>query len=79
METKKKNFYKDAEDLKIDKSNFLLKIGDKIKKNSNVKYQYMGIFMVPKEQRLKIISLYNKIKTDKLHITNFFNIMIKEE
>ena len=75
---RKKNFYKDAEDLKIDKSNFLLKIGDKIKKNSNVKYQYMGIFMVPKEQRLKIISLYNKIKTDKLHITNFFNIIIKE-
>ncbi len=76
---RKKSFLVDGESLQINSKNFLTKIGGKIKKNSNIKYQYMGIFMIPKSEKKNLIRLYKSLNNSKLHITNFFNILLKEE
>lgn len=77
---RKQNMYKDAETLKINKRSELLEIGEKIKKLSEVKYQYMGIIFLPEILRKKFLSQYEKIKKlKKMHITKFLNILIKQK
>ena len=77
---RKKNIYQDAEELKIDKKNNLIKIGDKIKDLKKVHYQYMGLLFIPNLKRKKIISLYNQIKNKKkMHLKNFLNFVIKKD
>ncbi len=70
----------DAEDLKIDKKNNILNIGQKIKKNSLPKYQFMGIIYIPKELIKIIVDNYKRIKNEKkLHTTNFLDHLIKKK
>ena len=72
------NVYKDAENLLV-KKNDLLQIGNKIKKLSQVKFQYMGIFSIPENIRKKFLKSYKNYKNvKKMHITNFLNLLIKE-
>ena len=71
---------KDAEQLTIDKNNFINSKGKKIKNLSEVNYQYMGIIYFPKESIKKFMNFYNNLKNkDKLHITNFLDLMIKKK
>ena len=70
----------DAEDLKIDKNSNLKSIGEKIYDLSKVKYQFMGILMINRENRKKILNLYEVIKKNKkLHLTGFLNFIIKKK
>ena len=76
---RKKEIKLDAEDLQIDNNNNLKNIGNKITNISKVKYQFMGILMINKENRNKVIKLYNSIKNNKkIHLTQFLNIIIKK-
>ena len=76
---RKKKIKLDAEDLQIDKNNSLRNIGNKITNISKVKYQFMGILMINRENREKIIGLYNSIKNNKkIHLTQFLNLVIKK-
>jgi len=77
---KKKKIKLDAEDLQIDKNDNLKTIGKKITNISKVKYQFMGLVMINKENRKKIIQLYNLTKNNKkIHLTQFLNIIIKKK
>ena len=77
---RKKEIKLDAEDLQIDNNNNLKNIGNKITNISKVKYQFMGILMINKENRNKVINLYNSIKNNKkIHLTQFLNIIIKKK
>tara|TARA_B100001989_G_C24507069_1_gene448243 strand:- start:272 stop:994 length:723 start_codon:yes stop_codon:yes gene_type:complete len=77
---RKKKIKLDAEDLQIDKNNSLRNIGNKITNISKVKYQFMGILMINRENREKIIGLYNSIKNNKkIHLTQFLNLLIKKK
>tara|TARA_Y100000590_G_scaffold466267_1_gene641043 strand:+ start:470 stop:1198 length:729 start_codon:yes stop_codon:yes gene_type:complete len=68
---------KDGETLFIDKKNFLKSIGDRIKNLNIIKYQYMGLILIPKNQRKRVISAYKEIKNDKkMHATSFLNYLI---
>ena len=70
----------DAEDLKIDKDNNILNIGQRIKKNSLPKYQFMGLVFIPLKLKDEILKLYHNIKTNKkLHTTNFLDYLIKKK
>ncbi len=75
---RKKNIFKDAETLKI-KNNKIIEIGEKIKKIKDVQGQYMGIFMIPKNKRNKILEIIKKNKMEKNHITYFLNFLIKKK
>ena len=75
-----KNIFDDVETLKINKTKYLLEIGNKIDKISQVNGQYMGILFVPKEMKKKLLKIYNNIKMKKkLHMTNFLNVLIKKD
>ena len=74
---RKKSIIMDAEDLKVSKKNFLISIGKKIKNYSKVKYQYMGILMIPRRERKKIINFYQGITDSKIHITDFLDKLVK--
>ena len=77
---RKKKIKLDAEDLQIDKNDNLKTIGKKITNISKVKYQFMGLVMINKENRKKIIQLYNLTKNNKkIHLTQFLNIIIKKK
>lgn len=70
----------DAEDLKVDKNNNILNIGQKIKNNLLPKYQFMGIVYIPKGLKKKILDKYDKVKNNKkLHTTNFLDYLIKNK
>ena len=56
----------DAEDLKVDKNNNILNIGQKIRNNLLPKYQFMGIVYIPKVLKKKILDMYNKVTYHKL-------------
>ena len=74
-----KKILKDAENLQTDGSNFLIKIGGKIKVIKSVKFQFMGIVFIPRSIRKKIIAIYKSLKnSDKMHVTEFLNILIKK-
>ncbi len=52
----------DAEEIILDKKNFVKKIGKKIDiKDKNTKNQFMGILYFPKHIRANIIKFYRKI------------------
>ena len=76
---RKENYLDDAEDLKLSKKNFLKKIGGKINKKKITKYQYSGIFYIPKKKRGELIKFYKKFSNKKMHLTNFFNILIQNK
>ncbi len=77
---RKKKIKLDAEDLQIDNNNNLKKIGNKITNISKVKYQFMGILMINRENRNKIIKLYNSTKNNKkIHLTQFLNLIVKKK
>ena len=76
---RKKKIKLDAEDLQVDKNDNLKTIGKKISNIANVKYQFMGLVMINKENRKKIIDLYNSTKNNKkIHLTQFLDLMVKE-
>jgi len=77
---RKKEIKTDAEDLQIDKKDNLKTIGKKIKNISKVKYQFMGLVMINKESKKKIINLYNSTRNNKkIHLTQFLNLIVKKK
>ncbi len=77
---RKKEIKSDAEDLQIDKNSNLKTIGKKITDISKVKYQFMGLVMINKENKKEIIKLYNSIKNNKkIHLTEFLNLIVKKK
>lgn len=77
---RKKEIKSDAEDLQIDKNSNLKTIGKKITDISKVKYQFMGLVMINKENKKEIIELYNSIKNNKkIHLTKFLNLIVKKK
>ena len=77
---KDKSIYEDAEDLKFNHKNYIIKsIGQKITK-SKPKYQYMGIIYFPKIEFKNILTLYSKLKNkSKMHLTKFLDQLIKRK
>ena len=76
---RKKNPYKDAEHIEINKKNELLSIGKKIKNIKKTKYQYMGLVYIPINLRKKILKNYKDIENNKkTHLTTFLNLLIKK-
>ncbi len=77
---RKKEIKSDAEDLQIDKNSNLKTIGKKITNISKVKYQFMGLVMINKENKKEIIKLYNSTKNNKkIHLTEFLNLIVKKK
>lgn len=77
---RKKEIKSDAEDLQIDKNSNLKTIGKKITDISKVKYQFMGLVMINKDNKKKIIKLYNSTKNNKkIHLTEFLNLIVKKK
>lgn len=76
---RKKDIKSDAEDLQVNKDFSLKSIGKKIKDISKVKYQFMGLIMINKTNREKILKVYEKNKSNKkIHLTSFLNLAIRE-
>ena len=76
---RKKEIKSDAEDLQIDKNSNLKTIGKKITDISKVKYQFMGLVMINKENKKEIIKLFNSTKNKKkIHLTEFLNLIVKK-
>ena len=77
---KGQSIYEDAEDLKFDNKNYIVRaIGQKIKRNKP-EYQYMGIIYFPKIEFTKILKMYTKLKDQKkMHLTKFLDILIKSK
>jgi L-glutamine-phosphate cytidylyltransferase len=73
---RKKDIKDDAENLSIDKKNFLKTIGGKIKKKYP-KGQYMGIIYIPKSMIHKILRVYKQNNIKKMQMSNFLNFLIK--
>lgn len=73
-----KNVLNDAENLFI-KKNKLLEIGTKIDKNKIPKYQFMGILKLKKTTFFKCFNFFKKIKNDKIDMTSFLNLCIKNK
>ncbi|MDA9619233.1 NTP transferase domain-containing protein [Candidatus Pelagibacter bacterium] len=77
---RKKNMFKDAENLIIDNKNNLKMIGQKIKNIKKVKYQYMGLIYIPNFLKKNIVEIYLKTKNKKkMHISKFLNIISKNK
>ena len=68
----------DAENLLIKKNN-LLEIGTKIDKNKLPKYQFMGIIKLKKTTFLRCYKFFKKIKNDKIDMTSFLNLCVKNK
>lgn len=77
---RKKNLFLDAEDIKVNKKNYISTLGDKIK-SELPKYQYMGVIYIPSnilvKIRNKMIKCYQVKK--RMHLTNFVNFLIKKK
>ena len=72
-----KDPYDDAESLLVS-DKLLTSIGQKIKKLSKIKYQFMGITFIPQSEREKVLNFYNNTKVKKnLHLTTFLNRLAK--
>ena len=74
-----KLFLDDAESLKINKDKYLLEIENKIKKNTKVDGQFMGIIFFPKRYVKKILNIYTKNKLEKMQTTQFLNLLLKKK
>ncbi len=75
---RKKNYFEDGEDLKIDSKNYLNNIGGNIDKKNVTKFQYTGIFFIPKKLKKELIETYNQFPYKKIHLTEFFNILVNK-
>lgn len=53
---------KDAETLFVDRSSKIISIGNKIKKIKDIKYQFMGLIFIPKNERKNVLKFYNNLK-----------------
>lgn len=70
----------DAEEIILDKKNFVKKIGKKIDiKDKNTKNQFMGILYFPKNIRANIIKFYRKIFYKKFQTTDFIQYLINNK
>ena len=74
-----KGFLDDAESLRINKQKYLKEIGNKIKKNSRVDGQFMGLIYIPKKMIQKIIKLYKDYKLQKMQTTQFLNFLLSKD
>ena len=74
---KNKNIYNDAETLIYNNKNFLTEIGEKIKVIRDIKAQFMGIILIPKEKIKIVLKEFKNLKNKKIHLTKFLNILIK--
>jgi len=74
---RKQNIKEDAETLRY-RNNKLLEIGNKIKKIKDVQGQFMGVFYIPRNKRIKIINLIKQKKYKKKQITYFLNDILKK-
>lgn len=72
-----KEIIDDCESL-IYKKNDLKNIGSKIKNIKDVMGQYMGIIYFPLMKKKKILNIIKKIDINKMHITEFLNLLIKK-
>ena len=73
-----KLYLDDAESLKVDKNKFLIEIGGKIKKNSRVDGQFMGLIYISKKMIKSINNLYKKHKLKNTQTTQFLNLLLKK-
>ena len=73
-----RNIIKDAENLTIKKNN-LFEIGTKINKDKLPKYQFMGIIKLKKKTFLKCYSFYKKLNNEKIDMTSFLNLCVKNK
>ena len=73
-----RNIIKDAENLSIKKNN-LFEIGTKINKDKLPKYQFMGIIKLKKKTFLKCYSFYKKLNNEKIDMTSFLNLCVKNK
>jgi len=73
-----RNIIKDAENLIIKKNN-LFEIGTKINKDKLPKYQFMGIIKLKKKTFLKCYSFYKKLNNEKIDMTSFLNLCVKNK
>ena len=71
-----KNIYDDAETL-IVKRGKVIEIGNKLKRHQITNGQYMGIILIRKNVREKILKILNNKKFQKKHITFFLNYLIR--
>ena len=74
-----KNIYNDAETLIYNNKNFLTEIGKKIKVIRDIKAQFMGIILIPKEKIKIVLKEFKNLKNKKIHLTKFLNILIKKK
>ena len=74
---RKQDIKEDAETLRY-RNNKLIEIGNKIKKIKDVQGQFMGIFYIPRNKRIKIINLIKQKKYKKKQITYFLNDILKK-
>lgn len=68
----------DAETLKINNKGELKEIGRRIK-NQKIKYQFMGLIFIPKNNIKKILEIYKTIKSKKMQTTEFLNILVDKK
>ena len=73
---REKPIYEDAETLII-KKNLISEIGEKINKPNHVDGQFMGLIIIPKLLRKKILDILNEKKYKKYQTTKFLNSLIK--
>ena len=73
---RKKPIYKDAESLIINR-NLIKEIGEKINKITYVDGQFMGLIIIPKLLRKKILNILDQKKYKKYQTTKFINSLIK--
>ena len=73
---RKKPIYKDAESLIINR-NLIREIGEKINKITYVDGQFMGLIIIPKLLRKKILNILDQKKYKKYQTTKFINSLIK--
>ena len=70
----------DAEEIILDRNNFIKKIGKKIDiRDKNTKNQFMGILYLPKNIRSKIIKFYKNIVNRKFQTTDFIQYLINNK
>ena len=70
----------DAEEIIMDKNNFIKKIGRKIDiQDKNTKNQFMGILYLPKNIRANIMKLYKKISNKNFQTTDFIQYIINQK
>jgi choline kinase len=72
------NILKDAENLVI-KNDYIAEIGTKIDKNNFPKFQFMGIIKLKKESYLNCYNFFKKIKNNRIDMTSFLNLCIKNK